>query len=222
LSNLPTVLSAVGYGGGSPGGSGGYTDYSSSLTANSGCVMIYYDTSDTNSFPKTDLNVYSNLISHSHLKLKQYLTLPSGEFSPIDGQLGYFKEIVGTGTSNITSGVAVPGMILSVLKGTYIINAKFVFNIATAGTTMSFYIGTTVSNSIEGQTQYYARTGDFTVNIPTINISQQEYNRLSSYEKHNVSYTEFYTPVSKQTLLNKLKNEDINSIRRQYPRLISK
>jgi hypothetical protein len=75
-----------------------------------------------------------------------------------------------------------------------------------------------------GVSSYYetARTGEFTVNMPTINISQQEYNRLSSYEKRNVSYTEFYTPVSRQTLLHKLKNEDIDSVRRQYPRLFSK
>jgi len=75
-----------------------------------------------------------------------------------------------------------------------------------------------------GASSYYetVRTGEFTVNVPTINISQQEYNRLSTYEKHNVSYTEFQTPVSKQTLLNKLRDEDINSVRRQYPRLFSK
>jgi hypothetical protein len=166
--NIPTQLPAIGFGGGSPGGSGGRVANSSSLAGNAGCVMIYYDTSPTNSFPVTDLNIYSNLISHSNLNLKQYLTLPSGEFSPSNDQLGYYKEVIGTGTNNITSGVGVPGTILSVLKGTYIINAKFVFNIATAGTTMSFYIGTTVSNSIEGQTQYYASTGVFTYYINTI------------------------------------------------------
>jgi hypothetical protein len=47
-----------------------------------------------------------------------------------------------------------------------------------------------------------------------------ECNQLSY--KGEKQYTEFYTPVSKQTLLNKLKNEDINSVRRQYPRLFSK
>ena len=78
--------------------------------------------------------------------------------------------------------------------------------------------------TVGGVSSYYEtlRSGEFTVNMPTINISQQEYNQLSSSQKCNVSYTEFNTGVSKQTLLNKLKNEDLNSVRRQYPRLFSK
>jgi hypothetical protein len=69
---------------------------------------------------------------------------------------------------------------------------------------------------------YTAQNGQFTVNLPTIHISIQEYNNLSISQKRDIEYVKFDTGISKRDLLNKLKNEDINSVRRQYPRLFSK
>jgi len=75
-----------------------------------------------------------------------------------------------------------------------------------------------------GVSSYYytAKNGQFTVNLPTIHMSIQDYNNLSSNQKRDVEYIKFNTGISKRDLLNKLRNEDLNSVRRQYPRLFSK
>jgi hypothetical protein len=60
------------------------------------------------------------------------------------------------------------------------------------------------------------------VNLPTIYISMQKYNNLSISQKRYIKYVKFDTCIYKRNLLNKLRNEDINSVRKQYPRLFSK